>query len=65
MPRRDWPDERIERLRRLLREGLSDPDIAERMGISLRAVIGKRQRLGVRRIDRARPAAQVQPSPAP
>ena len=40
-----WSDERTAALRRLLREGLTDPDIADRLGVTLRAVIGKRHRL--------------------
>jgi hypothetical protein len=61
-----WPEARTERLRRLVRAGVSDPDIAAALGISLRAVIGKRQRLGFRRIERERPAAApIDPAPAP
>jgi hypothetical protein len=40
-----WPSERTASLRRLIREGLTDREIAARLDLSLRAVVGKRQRL--------------------
>jgi hypothetical protein len=40
-----WPAERTAALQRLVRQGLNDREIAERLGVSWRAVNGKRQRL--------------------
>jgi hypothetical protein len=58
-----WPAERTAMLRRLLRQGLTDPEIAEALGITVRAVLGKRQRLALpvnprrpRRVPAALPA---------
>jgi hypothetical protein len=42
-----WPAERTAMLRRLLRQGLTDPEIAEALGVTVRAVLGKRQRLAL------------------
>lgn len=45
----DWTDARIEILRREWAAGMSGPLIAERLGISRSAVIGKAKRLGLAR----------------
>jgi hypothetical protein len=42
-----WSDERTRALRKLVRQGLNDREIAERLGVTSRAVNGKRQRLGL------------------
>lgn len=44
-----WPTERTNRLRHLFALGTTDQRIAEELGISVRAVIGKRLRLGLKR----------------
>jgi GcrA cell cycle regulator len=43
----EWGDETIERLRALWNEGLSTGQIANQMGISKNAVVGKAHRLGL------------------
>lgn len=47
--RYDWTDERVAMLRRLHRQGLTDADIANRLGTTPRSVNGKRDRLGLMR----------------
>jgi hypothetical protein len=42
-----WPADRTAMLRRLLRQGLTDPEIAEALGVTVRAVLGKRRRLAL------------------
>jgi hypothetical protein len=49
-----WSDERTASLRRLVREGLTDPEIADRLGVTVRAVIGKRHRLALKANPRRR-----------
>lgn len=44
-----WPPERTDRLRHLFALGATDQRIAEKLGVSVRAVIGKRLRLGLKR----------------
>ena len=44
-----WPQERSNRLRHLFALGTTDQGIAEELGVSVRAVIGKRLRLGLKR----------------
>jgi hypothetical protein len=39
-----WPEERIERFRRLWRKGLTDDQLAEELSVSRRAVISQRRR---------------------
>jgi hypothetical protein len=53
-----WPAERTAALRKLVRQGLNDREIAERLGVSWRAVNGKRQRLGLA-VGRSRPKRAV------
>lgn len=50
LDRTPWPQARTERLRRLFAEGSTDEKIAEALGVTQRAVIGKRLRLGLRRL---------------
>jgi DNA-binding CsgD family transcriptional regulator len=59
--RMEWPVERIEELRRLVRRGLSCAEIARRLSVSRSAVISKARRLGlsVRDRQRARTALRV------
>ena len=40
-----WPEERAQRLKRLFSNGLTDKQIASELGVTVRAVIGKRRRL--------------------
>jgi hypothetical protein len=54
-----WPDERSAALRRLVRQGLNDREIAERLGVTPRAVNGKRQRLGLTGLTHGRPKRAV------
>lgn len=44
-----WPTERTNRLQHLFALGTTDQRIAEELRISVRAVIGKRLRLGLKR----------------
>lgn len=53
--RGQWPEGRTATLRRLFREGLSDPEIAERLNTTCRAVIGKRDREDLLRAPRVGP----------
>src|SRR6476469_2323716 len=43
----EWPPERVARLRLMLHRGMTDAAIAEALGVTLRALQGKRQRLGL------------------
>lgn len=43
----EWTDERIEVLKSMLEQGKSARDIAEKLGVSRNAVIGKSHRLGL------------------
>ena len=45
MPTRHWPDNRVNMLRRMLRQGMTDQQIADALGITRKAVLGKRYRL--------------------
>jgi hypothetical protein len=54
-----WPAERTAALRKLLRQGLNDREIAERLGVTSRAVNGKRQRLGLMGLTPGRPRREV------
>lgn len=45
-----WPEVRTNRLRHLFALGCTDVQIAEALGVSTHAVIGKRGRLGLRRV---------------
>ena len=68
--RGNWTDERIERLRQLLGEGLSASQVAKELGgISRNAVIGKAARMGFAFVTifgkpkpRPRPRDRVPPS---
>src|SRR5829696_450698 len=68
-----WSPERIERLKVLWLEGLSFADIADRLGSTRNAVIGKAHRLGLCRpkdrtrvsIARPAPVQPVTPMPRP
>lgn len=42
-----WPDERTAQLRVLKRQGLDNETMADRLGVSREAVIGKLWRLGI------------------
>jgi hypothetical protein len=53
-----WPAERTRALRKLVRQGLKDIEIAELLGVTSRAVNGKRQRLGLA-VGRSRPRRAV------
>lgn len=44
-----WPQAREERLRRMFAQGCTDEQIARELEITVRAVIGKRLRLKLRR----------------
>jgi len=46
-PRREWTAEDADELRRLRSEGLTWPEIAERMGVSHGAMRATAQRLGI------------------
>lgn len=45
-----WPEARTNRLRHLFALGCKDARIAEELGVSIRAVIGKRLRLKLLRV---------------
>lgn len=47
-----WPEERVQRLRRMLAAGCTDEEIALALQVTIRAVIGKRRRLGVLRMGK-------------
>lgn len=47
-----WPDERTATLRRLFADGRSDAEIGRAIGVTARAVIGKRYRLELLRNGR-------------
>lgn len=47
-----WPEERTKRLRRMFAAGQSDKEISLALGVSIRAVLGKRRRLGLLRMHK-------------
>lgn len=55
-----WTTARSAMLQRLHRAGRSDPEIAAQLRISLRAVIGKRYRLGLRANTRPPPIGMAE-----
>ncbi len=57
-----WPEDRVERLKALLAEGLNAAQIAARIGGSRCAVIGKKYRLGLCK-RRSRKAVSKSPTP--
>lgn len=44
-----WPEDRTQRLRRMFSAGCTDEEIALAVGVTVRAVVGKRNRLKLKR----------------
>ena len=54
-----WPPARVDELRRMVKDGKQDPEIAEALGVTVRAVIGKRHREGILRITNRQDAYEA------
>ena len=66
--RKSWPSERIELLKNLCRRNWSPRQIAERLGMTRNAVIGKANRLGMpiyQKPPKPPPPKQTKPPPPP
>lgn len=61
----DWTDERVEQLKELYAEGWSSSQIAEKLGVTRNAIIGKTNRLKLRRQPVLRQARRYQPVVVP
>ena len=66
--RKSWPSERIELLKNLCRRNWSPRQIADRLGMTRNAVIGKANRLGMPIYQKPKPPPlpkQIKPPPPP
>jgi hypothetical protein len=58
----DWPDERVEHLKRLVSEGYSAGSAGKILGVGKSAAMGKARRLGLRFKSGENPSRQVRPT---
>lgn len=56
-----WTEEKVEQLRKLFREGLTDAQISLRLKVGRSSVIGKRNRLGLHREEPTGPRKAGKP----